>query len=210
MTTWNFSESLGQERLRALHSPPPFAKIAHSVASTMRIQCVHVDFCDEAYGFKRLVGCVVINRALFDLFFNSQNGYRGRYFRSPEKGLQMNATLLKLLAPLLLAFQRHNKSPESILFDSLHALSAKCWLAEVGKGFCQKCEGDWSAPKDDSPEILNGRWEIASAPNSRFGRKAPSLEKFRVMGAFVSEAGEEHVAKKKLRRAKEIHNFGWS
>jgi hypothetical protein len=122
----------------------------------------------------------------------------------------MNATLLKLLAPLLLAFQRHNKTPESILFDSLHAPSAKCWLAEVGKGFCQKCEGDWRALKDDSPEILNGRWEIASAPNSRFGRKAPLLEKLRVMGAFVSEAGEEHVAKKKLRRAEEIHKFGWS
>lgn len=166
--------------------------------------------CDEAYGFKRFVGCVAVDKPLFDLLFNSQNGYRGWYFRSPAEGLQANAMLLKLLAPQLLEFPCHDDTPASLLAESLDAPSAKCWVAEVGKSFCPKCEGDWSAPKDDAPEILNGRWDVASAPNARFGRTAPFLEKLRVMGAFVNEAGQEYVAKRKLRRAEEIHDVGWS
>ncbi len=210
MSSWRFSESLGRNRLEALTDPPPFEEIARSIASTMRIQCAHVDPCDEAEGFKRFVGCVVIDKTLFDFFFNSSNGYRGWYFRSPVEGLRMNALLLELLAPSLMKFQRHESMPADLVSKSLLASSSKCWLAEVGKGFCRACEGDWNTPKDDAPEILNGRWEIATAPNSRFGRKAPFLERLRVIGAFVSQAGEEYVAKRKLNRSEEIHDVGWS
>lgn len=210
MNGWRFSASLGLNRLNALADAPPFEEIARSIATTMSVQCTHVDPCDEAEGFKRIVGCVVINRTLFDLFFNSSNGYRGWYFRSPVEGLRINALLLELLAPNLIEFQRHKRMPSDVVSKSLLASSGKCWLAEVGKGFCRACEGDWSAPKDDVPEILNGRWEISVAPNSRFGRKAPFLERLRVMGAFVNQTGEEYVAKRKLRRAEEIHDVGWS
>lgn len=68
----------------------------------------------------------------------------------------MNAWLLKLLAPNLIEFERHETMPAELMSKSLLASSAKSWLAEVGKGFCSACEGDWSAPKDDAPEILNG------------------------------------------------------
>lgn len=210
MNSWGFAASLGRERLEVLEATPSFVEIARSIATTMRIQCTHVNLCDEADGFKRFVGCVVIDWPLFDLFFNSCNGYRGSYFRSPTHGLRMNALLLRLLGPSLIEFRRHDTMPANFVSKSLLASSAKSWLAEVGKGFCSACEGDWSAPKDDTPEIFNGRWEIATTANSRFGRKAPFLEKLRVMGAFVNQAGEEYVATRKLRRAEEIHDVGWS
>ena len=206
MNSWKFSPSLGQDRLEALNNAPPFEEIARSVVSTMHIQCSHVDPCDEAGGFHRFVGCVVIDRTLFDIFFNSQNGYRGCYFQSPDEGVRMNAKLLGLLAPGLLEFQEHNNVSIDLLSASLHAPSGKSWLAEVGKGFCAKCEGDWNVPKDDPPEILNGRWEVSTAPNSRFGTKALFLETLRVMGGFVNEAEQEYVARRKQRRAEEIHD----
>lgn len=210
MDSWSFATSLGRDRLNALNDAPPFEDIARSIATVMRIQCSHVDPCDEAHGFKRLVACVVIDRTLFDLFFNSYNGYRGWYFRSTTHGLEMNALLLQLLAPRLVEFPSNADMPASLASQSLFAPSAKSWLAEVGKGFCPTCEGDWSAPKDDAPEILNGRWETATAPSSRFGRKAPFLERLRVMGAFVNQGGKEYVATRKRNRAQEIHDVGWS
>jgi hypothetical protein len=210
MDSWTFTASLGRDRLDALEDAPPFEEMARSIATVMRTQCSHVDTCDEADGFKRVVACVVIDRTLFDLFFNSYNGYRGWCFRSTTQGLRMNELLLQLLAPRLIEFQSHEEMPANLVSKSLLGASAKSWLAEVGKGFCPACEGDWSAPKDDAPEILNGRWEIAMAPNSRFGRKAPFLEKLRVMGAFVNKVGEEYVPKRKLNRAQEIHDVGWS
>lgn len=208
MRKWTFSESLGRERLETLKDPPPFEEIAKKIVTAMRPQCSHVDPCDQVDGFKRFVACIVIDKTLFDLFFNSYNGYRGWYFRSPKDGLQMNGRLLQVLAPHLLAIHGCEDMPVNLVSESLLASSAKCWLAEVGKGFCQKCEGDWSKPGDDSAEILNDRWELADVPNARFGRKAPYLEKVRVIGAFVNHAGKEHVVKP--NRAQEIYDAGWS
>ena len=163
--------------MEALEAARSFEEIAGSLVTSMRIQCTHVDQCDEADGFNRLVACVVVGKPLFDLYFNSRFGYRGAYFVSPENGLEMNALLLTLLAPALIEFERREKMPTDLSSKSLLASSAKSWLAEVGKGFCSTCEGDWSAPKDDTPEILNGRWEIASEPNSRFGREGPHFSR---------------------------------
>ncbi len=122
----------------------------------------------------------------------------------------MNGMLLKLLLPRLLEFQGHDNVPAAFLSASLLAPSRKCWLAEVGKNFCSECEGDWRSPEDGAGEIMNGRWEKSTAPNSRFGQQAPFLEKLRVMGGFVNEAGCEHVPERKRLRAEEIHEFGWS
>jgi hypothetical protein len=209
-SSWDFSDSVGHHRLDLLNNPPPFEEIARTIARVMHVKCTHVGPCDEAYGFSRFVACVVVDKALFDIFFNSYNGYRGWYYRSPTDGLRMNALLVSLLAPILIEFQQHEGMSADFSLKSLAAPSAKCWLAEAAIRFCPKCEGDWSIPKDDSPEILNGRWDTAQMPNSRFGVKAPYLEKLRVMGGFVNQAGEHYVVKRKTNRAQEIHDVGWS
>jgi len=98
----------------------------------MRAQCGHVDPCDEADGFKRFVACIVVDKTLFDVFFNSYNGYRGWYYRSPTEGLQVNAHLLRLLAPHLIESRLHEDMSVDWALKSLFASSAKCWLAEAG------------------------------------------------------------------------------
>jgi hypothetical protein len=208
MINWSFIESIGRDRLDILRDPPPFEEIARSIVNGMRIQCSHPDPCHEANDFKRLVACIVIDRSLFDLFFNSCNGYRGWYYRSPSDGLRMNSKLLQLLAPQVVEFQTHDDISNSWAMKSLVASSAKCWLAEPGLEFCPKCEGDWSRPQDDSAEIFNGRWE--KTQSSRFGRKAPYLEKLRLMGGFVGQSGMDYLVNRKINRAQEIHDLGWS
>lgn len=74
MTSWRFASSLGHERIEALETARSFEEIARSLATSMRIQCTHVDPCDEAHGFNRLVACVVVDRPIFDLYFNSRFG----------------------------------------------------------------------------------------------------------------------------------------
>lgn len=176
----------------------------------MRVLCTHPDLCDEATGYQRLVACISVDPELFDLFFNAVGGYRGSYYTSQEAGGRANAQLLELVAPALLAFKTHAELPSSQAASSLNAKSAKIWLAEVGKGFCPNCEGEWTTPQDGMADILNGRWEHGAEPKAKYGRKAPRFTKLRVLGGFVDQHSNEYVATAKRERAKHIHEYGWS
>lgn len=210
MKLWDYSPIQDKARRARLEAAPPFAEIAQAVAGGMRIQCTHPDACDEAAGFMRIVCCVSIDRDLFDLFFNSESGYRGRYFVSPEEGLLANGQLLQLISEPLATFMVHGNMPRNHVELSLRASSAKAWLAEVGKGFCPTCAGEWTTPQDAAAEILNNRWEHGNKAKALYGRKAPWLQQLRIMGAFVDAFGNEHVTTQKHGRAQQIHEFGWS
>lgn len=208
---WSYSEALCDSRREALERAPSFEDITECVVQAMRVQCRHVDPGNETPpGYERIVYCVRIERPLFDLFFNSKNGYRAWYFRSPDEGVRRNGLFLKSLAPVLRGFQSNDGLDSKMIARSLSAPSGKAWLAEVGMGFCPKCDGDWRPPQDDAAEILNGLWEHATTVYGPYGRKAPFLEKIRIFGAFVNERGEDYVPKGKLHRATEIHDCGWS
>jgi hypothetical protein len=210
---WSYSDALCDSRKEALERAPSFEDITESVVQRMRVQCRHVDPGNETPpGYERIVYCVHIDRPLFDLFFNSRNGYRAWYFRSPDEGVRMNELFLKSLAKALRGFQSSDGVDPKMIARSLSAPSGKVWLAEVGKGFrsCPKCYGDWRPPQDGAPEILNGRWEHSTTLNGIYGRKAPFLEYIRICGAFVNERGEDYVPKRKLHRATEIHECGWT
>jgi hypothetical protein len=210
MSDWRFSSLLDASRRAKLAASQSFGVIAQRIAGEMRILCTHADPCDEAAGFTRLVSCIRVDTDLFDLFFNSETGYRGCYFVSPEAGLAANSLLLDLLAAPLAHFITHANMTTLRAEQSLRASSAKSWLAEVGKGFCTDCAGDWTIPQDDTPELLNNRWERGNAVASRSGRKAPCLHHIRVLGAFVDDAGKQYVATQKWTRDQQIHQYGWS
>ena len=210
MRRWRFAQHLVAARRSLLESAPSFTQIAHDVARSMRVLCSHPDPCDEATGYSRLVACVEVEPQLFDLFFNAETGYRGAYFVSQATGLHANAQLLGRVAPALLNFQTHSNLPQHQAEASLRNQSAKAWLAEIGKGFCPRCEGEWTTPQDDEAEILNDRWELSAEAKARYGRKAPQFTKLRFFGAFVDRHGDEYVATQKRDRAAQIHKYGWS
>jgi hypothetical protein len=159
----------------------------------------HVDPCDEVAGYHRVVYCAVLDKPLFDLFFNSKNGYRAWYYRSPAESIRANGVLRGSVAPALLACDFSDHVALDFVAKSLGAPSGKICVAEIGKGFCVKCQGDWKAPEDDTAEIFNGRWECSARPYSRYGRKAPFVEMIRIFGGFVSEQDREYVPKQKQR-----------
>jgi hypothetical protein len=210
MSIWSFSQIPDIARRSRLEAAPPFERIAKQVAQSLRILCTHADPCDEAAGYTRLVSCVMVDPDLFDLFFNSESGYRGRYFVSIDAGLRANSSILGLVAPAIAAHTAHTDLPLRQAEGSLMATSAKCWLAEIGKGFCSACGGEWTAPQDSAAEILNGRWEHSDEPTARYGRKAPRFTKLRFLGGFVDTSGHEYVTTQKRHRAEQIFEFGWS
>ena len=95
---WDLDASLGS-RLTSLANPPSFQVITESIMQSMRILCRHENQCDEDNRFFRPVYCIHIGKRLFDLFFNSAEGYRAWYYRSPCQGLEMNSMFIDSLRP---------------------------------------------------------------------------------------------------------------
>ena len=210
MSTWKFSIPQNEQRQQALSSAPTFEFIAAQIESEMRILCCDPDSITNS-PFARVVYCLQVSNSLFDLFFNSQNGYRGEYYKSPYRGLEANAYFIQSMRIRLLDWTRRNAICEaSFAEESITTPSAKVWLAECERNLCDKCKGEWKSPQNDEPEILNGRWEHAYEPNARYGKMAPTGTKLRIIGAFLNCKQDEFVPATKRHRALEIHQCGWS
>jgi len=216
---WKFDASLGENRVTALLTPPTFDSLIAQIEKEMRILCCHPQDSTDKRGFRRSVYCVYVGEPLFDWFFNSQNGYRAAYFHSLDRGLEANAQFIQSMMPRLLKWGDGNSHgfDRGFACESLTRPSAKVWLAESGPHIdnCEGCTGEWRPPNDDKAEILNGRWEDpkledAKCPYAKYGRKAPYLTKLRIFGAFLDGDLEEWTPPRKLCRAQEIHDWGWS
>jgi hypothetical protein len=176
----------------------------------MRVLCGHLDPCKDDRAYSRAAYSIEMPRPLFDWLFNSKNGYRAWYFRSGYDGLRNNARLIRAITPALVDTATVDGS---FARDSLDALTAKAWLAERGNEVCRECagcDGEWSPPQDDTPEIRNGRWELSTDPRSKCGRKAPYLAKLRIFGGFLNSNSDEWVAERKRHRSRDIEEHGWS
>jgi len=212
MVSWTYAPSISRERIEFLLAPRSFEQIVERLSSEMQYLCCHLQTCDENSAFARVVYCIRISVDAFDLFYNSPNGYRGAYFRSPFEGLIANANLLQGLIPKVIALSEPQASAHEQAFvrESLTSTTAKVWLAEHGMGICAACEGEWGTPSDGAAEILNGRWDVEDSAFARRGRKAPRLTKVRVFGAFLDSRHNELVPNRKRHRANQIHQWGWS
>jgi hypothetical protein len=209
---WTYADTIAEDRRDSLNQAPTFGDIVEAVRREMSILCGHVDQCQDNNPYSRIVFSIQVSRPLFDWIFNSANGYRAWFFRSPYDGLRNNARMIRILEPKLLESLGSEQDIE-LARDSLNSLSAKVWLAERGNEVCMECPecaGEWSSPQDDTPEILNRRWEVSLKTSAKSGRKAPYLTKLRVFGAFLNNHRDEWISERKRHRAKQIHDFGWS
>ena len=98
----------------------------------------------------------------------------------------------------------------NLISESLSSPSAKVWLAEVGLHLCDHCCGEWSRPHDETPEIFNGVWDLASGLEAAWGRKAPYFTKLKLIGAFLNDGRDEFVPSHKRFRADLLHRRGWA
>lgn len=208
---WDLSSTLGDDRLRYLASPLPYESILADILSSMRVICAHREPCIEVAEFARPVYCIRVPRQSFDLFYNSDTGYRASYFRSPFDGLCANREFINTIAPGLLDWGLPDEyADRNSVEESFACLSAKVWLAEPERGICSKCDGEWSDPKDAVAEIENDRWELGDSVDHRRGRKAPRFEKLRIFGAFTNSRFDELIPFRKRNRPTDISETGWA
>ncbi len=211
MSAWQYSLA-DDKRTNALLLATTFTDVVETVARDMNVLCGHRKNCDIMAGFSRVIFNLYVPETTFDLFFNSEHGYRGAYFKSPHFGLEANEKCIKHLTPSLLSWAKQHEPSLDLKFakESLASPTAKVWLAETGSShWCDKCVGEWSA-NDEAPELRNGRWELTDTQNGRWGRKVPSLSKLRVFGAFLNERYDEFTPENKRYRAQDINAYGWS
>lgn len=209
---WQYSSSVDEARRKKLLAVESFSSVVEQIQRKMMVLCYHRQTCDDDSAYARPVFCVRVSEVAFDVFFNSPVGYRGSYFVSPFHGLKCNRQLIAALCPQLSSWAVQNSPGFNVEFaqEALLAISAKAWLAECTMELCPACNGEWSSPKDDQAEIINGRWDLSTESNSRFGRKAPQYSKIRLFGAFLNARGDEFIPAKKRHRAQQIHDTGWS
>jgi hypothetical protein len=209
---WEYKGVRDDQRLYRLQTSVPFEDIVARLKRDMEIACCHTPDCSDKPGYKRTIYCVELPVELFDMFFNSQFGYRGAYFDSPQRGLSANAFLLTTVKPKLVDWigaHCEGQDPE-FAATSISSPSAKAWLAEESLSLCIQCEGEWNASVRADLQIINGRWEIDTHIEAEWGRQAHLFRKLRFIGAFLSDAGEEYVAPHKTGRAEAIWARGWS
>jgi hypothetical protein len=187
---WKYIGSAESPRVASLTRSLSFSEIVERVRQQMSIVCCHRQDCDDRPGFSRVIYCADIGYSLFDLFFNSEFGYRGAYFQSPESGLAANRQLFHALTEKLLAWIAENGSGQNptLIRASLSAISVKVWLAESTLELCAACSGEWSASHKSDLEIANGRWELDNHTHAEWGRQAPWFRKLRIFGGFVNDA----------------------
>jgi len=146
MSAWRFASSIGDDRIRALLETTTIQAICDRIAREMEVLCCHLEQCDNKSDFSRVVWCVRVGEPLFDLFFNSPNGYRGAYYQSPYVGLAVNETFIRRVSPVLLDWLDAGRD-RGFAVESLSSPSAKAWLAEHGGEICQRCTGEWGQPR---------------------------------------------------------------
>lgn len=172
---WSFSLGEDSTRLERLRRAPSIESVLRRI-QPHTILCCHED---RIHGtpFKRVAYSIDAGNELFDLFFNSWNGYRAAYYRGPFEGLETNRAYLDILESTLLAAPCSDLAKD-FLRESLRCGSAKIWLAEHGKETapgCVGCKAEWRAHGAQEPEILNVRWELTEHYKANWGRARRSL-----------------------------------
>lgn len=132
MSAWHFGPAVNEKRTAALLRENTFTEVVEIVVRDMEVLCCHSQVCDDMAGFSRVILNQRVPPATFDLFFNSESGYRGAYFESLYIGLVANEACLRRLTPLLLAWaEQHEPSLDrKFAQQSLASLTAKVWLNE--------------------------------------------------------------------------------
>ncbi len=221
---WSYGQTLDEERMAYLSDNTNFSVVTAEIEKQL---AKHFDDCT----FKIDPGCDVpgrrpvfvfpVGRKAGDTFFNGVSGYRAQYYRSPETGSIQNGRLLDWLTPQLLKVAKahsfadeDNVMSKAQVASSLALPSAKAWGDETEKLFWDHM----TAYHDESDiEIAARRWtdNLASANGEMKGKaecgvRAPWPGFIKIMGGFIDNDGNEHVAEHKRRRACDIFECGFS
>lgn len=213
---WN-TEDLPPDRLQYLEGGYSFEDITNLISEGARVVSVQVrpfeTFADSNEKTARQVvfRCRVVGR-ICDLFFNSRDGLRGRYWQSPKIGSDANAALIHALLPKLIAATGEMtvhyargaaEMNEADISKSLTATSSKIWPCEFDE------QGLRSLPIGDR-SLRIARWITNESRKPTRWRWAPNDRDLEVKGALIDVHGKEHIPESKKDRAEQIYLYGFT
>ena len=152
----------------------------------------------------------------YDLFYNSPDGLRGRYWQRPDLGDHATHHLITCLRPKFLKFAGDNP-PEIIhpagtmkieeIQASLDASSAKVWVREKDD------DGNSKIDSTSGPQLKVLRWmQNENKPCSKgpLWRWTPIDNEIEIKGALLTPEGDEKIPEGKQNRSCQIHQFGFT
>lgn len=182
--------------------------IAEAVLERATVEPYRTAPCNESGKARQVCFLIRIKPQTYDLFYNSADGLRGRYWQNPQWGDLATNYLIDALKPLLLKsvedygpdFEMSVRNVE----DSLDAASAKVWVYE-GNGSKISSQG--------GPQIVVPRWaqnESKLGSKGQQWRWSPCDDQIEIKGALIDPEGIEHIPESKRDRANQIYMFGFT
>ena len=206
---WVLSSTIGgARRSRLLHSPP-FERIVAGLLHNAQVAKVVYQRAPNSQPGHRCTVVLEVEPQILDVFFNSASGYRAQYFLNPVQGNRANRLVIDIALPRIARAVDDRHADRKFVESSLEHRWAKVWIHQ----------GLWlRRAKREHRVLLVPTWqrEFASEDKhrrklSRWGALAPNSEsRLLLKGGYVLSSRELAVGKPPSRRARELHDFGFT
>ncbi|HEY5278755.1 MAG TPA: hypothetical protein VIJ67_03275 [Pseudolabrys sp.] len=159
-------------------------------------------------GAKQYCFLVRVTNQTYDLFYNSSDGIRGRYWRSLRDGENASHYFIDAILPKILrdAAQRCAIQVDEAL-RSTSASSTKVWVREMDGA------GRSMISIEARPQLSVARWiqnESEVGSKGRQWRWTPYSNELEIKGALIDQTGAEHIPASKVDRSFQIHRYGFT
>ena len=198
---WQFAHDFTRERLAYLERDASFEENGKAVVDEARVTALPLEIMrtGDLRGCRRPLFRLVVAPATFDQFHNGRDGYRGRYWQSPEIGERANRWLVRELLPKLID-SCGDALNKVFAEQALSCDSATLWFHEESSV--------------GSARLSVEQWEQTASGSSTLSRKArdgswaPTGTTIAVAGAFMTDSGQERLDPDTAERAMELHFAG--
>jgi len=219
---WDTS-NLSAERRSYLDAGGSFETITHRITSEAKVLRTWLEpyrTSDPANEMERSARQVCfriwVSPQTVDLFYNSIDGLRGRYWQNPNCGFEASKALISSLRANLTQFAEANPPR----FATRGKYAREMSLADVGVSLDARSGKVWVGEEvlvSGQPELIVKRWvenegrEVMGlrSKGARW-RCSPENGEIEVKGALIDSLGGEHTPISKVRRSEEIHYFGFT
>jgi hypothetical protein len=198
--------------------------------STILVNCIKDGLARYGLNSKnncpRIIIQIPVEPEIYDQFFNGRNGYRAHYWTAPDTGDAFDNRLVCLLRqaidahmPTTVEGRRvevklhkgreecdvgHCPITRDFTLQSLAPEASKAWICEWlirdVRGLLQ-----WQPAAVSGPRLIVEKWKASDD-----GLRAPWGEWLDFKGGFVDDSGRAAPSKDRNKRAKQIHDNGWT
>lgn len=215
------TETLPSERQVYLQHPIAFEEIVSRIAANATFYDAKIIPFDtyqnkQEQAARQITFRVKTSPQDCDLFYNSQDGLRGRYWQSPDIGFMATKYFIDSLksrflefcmihTPIVLGKKTKTMGADEIA-ASLYGSSAKVWPCEVVS------QGIRDIAYENRPQLFVSRWKEneEKARQPRQWRWSPCDRDLEIKGALIDPQYQEFIPSDKRDRSCQIHMYGFT